>query len=79
MNFMFYGRNVVIEFEIRQFRSVKILDLNQHLAGRDLRETLGGPDLDPNKSTGHINSCHRRKVEKAKGHPHLKKGNYSFA
>ncbi|GFS46605.1 remorin family protein [Actinidia rufa] len=37
-----------------------------HLAGRDQRETLGGPDLDPNKSTGHINSCHRRKVEKAK-------------
>ena len=76
MDFMFCGRNVVIEFEIRQFRSVKILDLNQHLAGRDLRETLSGPDSDPNKSTGHSN---RRKVEKVKGNLHLKKGNYSFA
>ncbi|PSS19748.1 Remorin, C-terminal protein [Actinidia chinensis var. chinensis] len=47
-------------------RDSLVSEISQHLAGRDLRETLGGPDLDPNKSTGHINSCHRRKVEKAK-------------
>ncbi|PSS17254.1 Remorin, C-terminal protein isoform 1 [Actinidia chinensis var. chinensis] len=47
-------------------RDSLVSEVSQHLAGRDLRETSGGPDSDPNKSTGHSNSCYRRKVEKAK-------------
>lgn len=53
------------------FEELKIVDLHQHLAGHDRRETSSGADSDPNKSTVHKNSRSSRKVQKAKGSLHL--------
>lgn len=53
------------------FKELKIVDLHQHLAGHDRRETSSGADSDPNKSTVHRNSRSSRKVQKAKGSLHL--------
>ncbi|PSR99778.1 Remorin, C-terminal protein [Actinidia chinensis var. chinensis] len=50
------------------FEEFKNFHLNQHLAGRDLRETSSGPDSDPKKSTVHRNSRLARKVQKIKVH-----------
>ncbi|KAL7245207.1 hypothetical protein ACSBR2_000517 [Camellia fascicularis] len=49
------------------FEELQIFDLNQHLAGHDLRETSSGLDSDPNKPTGRRNSRLIRKVGKEKG------------
>lgn len=53
------------------FEELKIVDLLQHLAGHDRRETSSSADSDPNKFTVHRNSRSSRKVQKAKGSLHL--------
>lgn len=58
----------VVYLRFRKLQSVKIYDLDQHLAGHVPRDISSGPDSDPNKNTVQRNrSLTASKIDKAKG------------